>query len=294
MHTLHDDLFAGLGSFGDHYGTETELRNRMKDFYLTVADLRSAGVTEEEYEEFLFPFDNERNQTDFADGMYSCALTVLGKWRQMGVPSPVLQMPYVKRIGQAISDVKAVSQQYGALREGNGLGGYELKQGDAFVVGVGNNLHAILVCDVTTENGKVLLDVVEGGQGGKGNMAIRKGQYLLRKSGGRQVVRRPEASSEGRPVVFGTNLWELVLNAGLLKLGLKNGPAGGPPANCPLPSTRLPHGRELPPWSSEPPPALMSVRSFFMRVTDRPNLREPWTASFVPSFFLPSSLFMAS
>lgn len=217
MSVLHKDLFEGLGSFGDNEGVESEFRSRMRGFYLDVADLTSAGATEEEYEEFLFPYDTEINQTDFADGMYSCALTILGKWRQMRVPAPELEGPYRARIGKAMTDVKEIARRYGALCDGNLMGGYDLDQGDAFVVGVGNNLHAILVCDVTSdEKGRTILDVVEGGQGSKGKMAIRKGQYVLEKQGGRLIARRP-GQTVGRPVSFGVALWELVLNADLLK-----------------------------------------------------------------------------
>lgn len=217
MSVLTKDLFEGLGSFGDHEGAEREFRSRMRGFYYDVADLTSAGVTEEEYEEFLFPFDTEADQTGFADGMWSCALTVLGKWRQMGVKAKALEGPYRAHIGSAISDVKEIARQYGALCDGNLMGGYELEQGDAFVVGTGNNLHAILVGDVTTdERGTTILDVVEGGQGSKGKMAIRKGQYVLEKRNGVLAARR-QSQSIGRPVAFGVALWELVLGAGLLK-----------------------------------------------------------------------------
>jgi hypothetical protein len=218
------DFFAGLGSPAAHGLDEAELRARLARFYRSHEGLRSSGKTEAEYEALLFPNDRPAWRRLAADSMWSCALRFLAVCRLLGIPHPLLKVPYETRIGKAVIDAAAVARTFGALVEGEALDAYEPSEGDALCSLGRAGPHVSCVVGVESPQGpgaapaRVLV-CVDGGAGRKGDMAIAANFYLWTPGRLRSVEPPQSLDRPGPPaaLVWVVNAWNLVLNAGLLK-----------------------------------------------------------------------------
>lgn len=220
------DLLEGLGSFGAHHLAEVELRGRLARFYRQHEGLRSSGKTAAEYEDLIFPHDRPAWRRLAADTMWSCALRFLAICRLLGVPHEVLGVPYEKRIGYAVVDAAAVARAYGALVEGEALESYAPQEGDALCSLGRAGPHVSCVVGAASPPGPgaapaLVLTTVDGGAGRKGDMAVEENVYLW--TPGRIASVEPPRSLDrpGPPaaLVWVANVWEIVLNAGLLADG---------------------------------------------------------------------------
>lgn len=157
--------------------------------------------------------------------MWSCALRFLAVCRLLGVRHPVLEQQYEQRVGQAVADVRRVAEAHGAIVSGEALGRYEPEAGDALCsVSAGGGEHVSCVSSATwlpRPGGApaLVLDCVDGGQGGRGAMAIEANRYLWT-PGALQSVEAPRSLDNPGParrLVFAVSLWRLALGAGLLE-----------------------------------------------------------------------------
>lgn len=220
MSAVRLGLLDGLGSAGAHFLAEAELRGRVGEFYRSHEGWRSSGDTESLYESFLFPHDRPAWRRSAADGMWSCALTFLAVCRHLGVRHAALDGPYERRVGKAMSDVESVARSLGALVIGPAVASYVPQAGDAMLSGVGDSLHCSCLAEVVDGYRLVAID---GGQGGRGSMAIERNEYELHHGAKSAIVRSveaprhsPSAPGPPRPVRSFVDLWAIVINAGLL------------------------------------------------------------------------------
>jgi hypothetical protein len=221
------DFFAGLGSPAAHGLDEAELRGRVAAFYRSHEGLRSSSKTEAEYEALIFPNDRPEWRHRAADEMFSCALRFLAGCRRLGVPHPILAEPYEKRWqkGGAVVDCRRVAETYGAFVEGSALASYEPQAGDALCSEGPAGPHVSCITAATSEVGaRLTLEAADGGQGRKGDMAIERNVYLLDRRSSGPALRSIEAPTYAlerpgppRRLLWGINLWTLILESGLLK-----------------------------------------------------------------------------
>ncbi len=104
-------------------------------------------------------------------GMSSCALTVRGLWRRLGLSHHILLSPY--EIGAAVRDVIRIAKDLDAWREprlgwddhANGL--LQPKPGDSAVVWSrdnGTDAHVFTIVDLEELPGMLRIESVDGGQ----------------------------------------------------------------------------------------------------------------------------------
>jgi hypothetical protein len=219
------DLLEGLSSFGDHAQDEVEFRARVAAWLESHEGLRSSGKTAAEYEAMMFPHDTEAFRRSAADTMWSCALRFLAVLRHLGVPHAILDEPYERRWkkGGAVIDAGNVARAFGALCEYGALASYEPQAGDALCSQGPSGPHVSCVTKATWEPGaRLVLECVDGGQGHKGDMAVERNVYLLDRRAEGPALRNVENRSLDDPgppmrLVWGVDIWKLVLAAGLLK-----------------------------------------------------------------------------
>jgi hypothetical protein len=230
--TITDPRFQspllGFRPFGVHLLDETEVRRRLGDWYALHEGMRSSGLEEDEYARFLFPNDRLAWRRRAADEMYSCALRFLACARVLGIPHPVLKVPYEQRVGQAVSDCERVAATYQACVRDLDLADYEPQVGDVLCQHGAYGPHVSCVTEAVTytslgagSGADLVLSTVDGGQGGKGDMQIARNLYVWR-PGGRVASVEPPAHSRASPgperhLVWVIDAWRLVLEAGLLK-----------------------------------------------------------------------------
>lgn len=212
---------------GTHALDMAEVRRRIGAWYALHEGMRSSGLEAGAYEAFLFPNDSPAWRARAADEMYSCALRFLACCRVLGVPHPLLKVPYAQRIGHAVGDCDQVARTYRALVEGHALAGYEPDEGDALCQHGRYGPHVSCVVEATWYGAPnpgrppvLELWTVDGGQGGKGDMQIQSNKYVWQPSA-HVASSEPPAHSRAAPgpsypLVWIVDMATLVLEAGLL------------------------------------------------------------------------------
>jgi len=219
LHVTYDVL-AGWRPSGVNALDVSEVRALVGGFYRAHEGLRSSGLTEEAYEALIFPNDRPEWRHLAADDMFSCALRFTAGLRLLRVKHPILASPYEKRKGRAVADARAVAESFGAVVDDGALTRYEPQAGDALCHGWGNNVHVSCVnLAHTDEEGRLILECSDGGQGRRFDMAIEANRYLWT-PGRVQTVEGPTHSVERpgapRPLVWVVDIAELLLNAGVM------------------------------------------------------------------------------
>lgn len=133
-----------------------------------VADLDSAhpqAAIQRAYEAFILAHDADPWRRAGADQLSSCALVALAVLECLGASSPVLGLPYQRRMGRAVADVVQVGKEQGAWVDTT-LPGALLPDGP-FIALVGNNAgegaeHIFIGLEGVDGDGEC--PVVEGGQ----------------------------------------------------------------------------------------------------------------------------------
>lgn len=134
--------------------------------------LASVGLhnPDEAYLDLIAPNETKFRRAEMGK-MYSCALTVLGIWRRIGVTHPLLSSPYVNT--KAISNVLQVAHDYGAILDPK----TPLEPGMAVLLDeYGSESHVYTVVDVN-EGGSVTS--VDGGQRIDGEEGILQIQRIV-------------------------------------------------------------------------------------------------------------------
>lgn len=138
-----------------------------------IADVakRFIGVgTSHDTDEYLMVMAGPGDQTArmkmyFLAGPSTCALFARGVWRLCGVDNPILLDTY--KIGQAVSDIQAISSHYGAWQRYN-VDALPPKQGDVWIIDSTHNSNPhVGICvsePVQGEYDTWTVDTVEGGQ----------------------------------------------------------------------------------------------------------------------------------
>lgn len=204
---------------GAHFQDESDVRALAAAFFKSHEGLRSSGKTEAEYEAFLFPHDTPKFRHAYADEAWSCALRMLAAWRELGVPHPLLAVPYKTRIGKAVTDVETIARDFGALHLLGKANVYEPGPGDGMISGPESNLHVSCIVDVTGD----ALACVDGGQGRKNDIAIEGNLYRLTRGTSLSSVRsiEPPTYSAAKPgpakrVRSFVDLWAVIVESGAL------------------------------------------------------------------------------
>lgn len=164
-------------------------RQQFSDLYLaavglTAPDPAYSGLLATSLADYQDP--EERKALEQMSG---CALVIRGCWKNGGVKHKILDAPY--RPQHAISDLVEIARDLKALKGP----GYAPMKGDAAIIGVGNNLHALGLVDnpySETRSRDWYVSTVNGGQ---------------RDALGRETVLRLERpwtglAIGGRPIVY--------------------------------------------------------------------------------------------
>lgn len=94
-------------------GPMTPIRDNMIRLALSF-DGCNAATDRDRYLDLIAPDETPEMRAAMAS-MSSCALTVRGFWRRLGLVHPRLAAPY--RIGDAVDDVVSIARELGAWRE---------------------------------------------------------------------------------------------------------------------------------------------------------------------------------